>query len=53
MMQTLFYFHMNESEGINLKWNRISLIEDVPLTVRYSGASQDIFAVMILGQEHD
>ena len=50
-MQALSYFHIDEPEGINLGWNRTPLIEGAPLTVRYSGASQDILAVMILGQE--
>lgn len=52
MMQALSYFHIDEPEGIDLGWNRAPLIEGPPLTVRYSGA-QDIFAVMILGQEQD
>lgn len=53
MMQTLSYFHIDEPEGINLGWNRTPLSEGAPRTVRYSGVSQDIFAVMILGQEQD
>lgn len=53
MMQALSYFHVEKPEGINLRWNRAPLSEGPPLTVRYSGASQDIFAVMILGQEQD
>lgn len=53
MMQALSYFHIDEPEGINLGWDRAPLNEVAPLTVRYSGASQDIFAIMILGQEQD
>ena len=53
MMQALSYFHIEKPEGINLRWNWAPLSEGAPLTVRYSGASQDIFAVMILGQEQD
>lgn len=53
MMQTLSYFHIHEPKGTDLGWNRTPLIEGAPLTVRYSGASQDIFAVMILGQKQE
>lgn len=53
MMQALSYFHIDEPEGTNLGWNRSPLSEGAPLTVRYSGASQDIFAIMILGEEQD
>ncbi len=53
MMQALSYFHLAEPEGIHLGWNSSPLHEVAPLAVRYSGASQDIFAVMILGEEQD
>lgn len=53
VMQTLSYFHLDEAEGLQLRWNRSPLSEVAPLTVRYSGASQDIFAMMILGEEQD
>lgn len=53
MMQAQSYFHVEEPQSVYLGWNRTPLIEMPPLTVQYSGASQDIFAVMILGQEQD
>lgn len=53
VMQALSYFHLDKAEGIHLRWNPSPLNEVAPLTVRYSGASQDIFAIMILGEEQD
>lgn len=53
IMQALSYFHLAEPEGIHPSWDRFPLSEIAPLTVRYSGPSRDIFAVMILGEEQD
>lgn len=51
MMQTLSYFHLEEPEARFHRWNP-SLINDIePLVVRYSGPRQDIFGIIILGEE--
>jgi polynucleotide 5'-kinase involved in rRNA processing len=53
MMQALSYFHLDEPEGIHPRWSRSPLNEVAPTMVRYCGPSQDIFALMILGEEQD
>lgn len=51
IMQTMSYFHLDEPEGEFLRWNASPLTETPPLTVRYAGATQDIFAIMVLGDK--
>lgn len=53
MMQTLSYFHLDEPEGGNLRWNASSLNETAPLSVQYAGPSQAIFGIIVLGEEQD
>lgn len=53
MMQTLSYFHLAEPENGYLRWNPSLINEIPPVIVRYAGAGQAIFAVMILGEEQD
>ena len=53
IMQTLSYFHLDEPEGGNLRWNSSPLSETAPLVVHYAGPAQAIFGIMILGEEQD
>ena len=53
LMQTMSYFHLDEPEGSYIRWNPIIINEMPPLTARYAGARQDIFAIIILGDEQD
>lgn len=53
MMQTLSYFHLDEPEGRELRWNSSPITQIRPLTVRYAGPKQDIFGIMIYGEEQD
>lgn len=53
MMQTLSYFHLDTPEAGHLRWNPSPINEIAPLVVRYAGATQDVFAVMILGEAQD
>lgn len=53
MMQTLSYFHLDEPEGGELRWNSSPITQMPPLTVRYAGPKQDIFGIMIYGEEQD
>lgn len=53
MMQTLSYFHLDEPEGRELRWNSSPIAQIPPLTVRYAGPKQDIFGIMIYGEEQD
>lgn len=53
MMQTLSYFHLDEPEGKELRWNSSLITQIPPLTVRYAGPKQDIFGIMIFGEEQD
>lgn len=53
IMQTLSYFHLDEPEGRELRWYSSPITQIPPLTVRYAGPKQDIFGVMIYGEEQD
>lgn len=53
MMRTLSYFHLDEPEGKELRWNSSPITQIPPLTVRYAGPKQDIFGIMIYGEEQD
>lgn len=53
MMRTLSYFHLDEPEGRELRWNSSPITQIPPLTVRYAGPKQDIFGIMIYGEEQD
>lgn len=50
-MQTLSYFHLDEPEGDNLRWNQAPIASLPPVVVRYTGQKPDIFATMILGDK--
>ena len=49
LMQTVSYFHLNEPENGNLRWNPYPLTSQPPFVVHYAGPKQAIHAVMILG----
>ena len=49
MMQTVSYFHLDEAEDGNLRWNPYPLTSQPPFFVHYAGPKQSIHAVMILG----
>lgn len=49
-MQTLSYFHLDDPEGENFRWNARPLAEMPPLVVKYAGIEQVIFGVMVLGE---
>lgn len=53
MMRTLSYFHLDEPEGRELRWNSSPITQIPPLTVRYAGPKQDIFGIMIYGEKQD
>lgn len=53
IMQTLSYFHLDEPEGRELRWFSSPITQIPPLTVRYAGPKQDIFGIMIYGEEQD
>ena len=52
-MQTLSYFHLAETEAANLRWDTLPLISQSPMVVPYVGSKQAVFAVMILGDDHN
>lgn len=52
-MQTLSYFHLEEPEEENFRWNARPLAEIPPLVVKYAGVKQVIFGVMVLGEMLD
>ena len=52
-MQTLSYFHLDEPEGENLRWNAKPLTEMPPLVIKYAGANRVIFGIMVLGEQLD
>ena len=49
MMQTVSYFHLDEAEDGNLRWNPYPLTNQPPFVVHYAGPKQAIHAVMVLG----
>ena len=49
MMQTVSYFHLDEAEDGNLRWNPYPLTSQPPFIVHYAGPKQAIHAVMVLG----
>ena len=53
IMQTLSYFHLDEPEEGNLRWNPEPLSCRPPLIVHYAGPQQAIFGVMVLGDRLD
>ena len=53
MMQTVSYFHLDEAEDGNLRWNPYPLTSQPPFVVQYAGPKQGIHAVMILGDAQD
>lgn len=53
MMQTLSYFHLDELENGNARWDSSPINEMAPLVVHYAGPAQAIFGIMVLGEEQD
>ena len=49
LMQTVSYFHLDEFENGNIRWNPYPLTSQPPLVVYFAGPQQAIHAVMILG----
>ncbi|EQL34128.1 hypothetical protein BDFG_04036 [Blastomyces dermatitidis ATCC 26199] len=52
-MQMLSYFHSNQYQGSDRTWTDTPLCRTRPVTVKYSGASQGIFGIMVTGSRHD
>lgn len=52
-MQTMSYFHLDEPEREDLRWNAKPISDMTPLSVHYAGPSQAIYGVLLLGQELD
>ncbi|KAL2039430.1 hypothetical protein N7G274_007702 [Stereocaulon virgatum] len=53
MMQTLSYFHLDEPEWGNLRWNPCPMGNTPPLVIHYTGPKQAILGVMVLGDEQN
>lgn len=53
MMQTLSYFHLDEPENDNLRWNAKPINEANLLSVHYAGPRQSIYGILLLGHELD
>ncbi|KAL8936326.1 MAG: hypothetical protein Q9216_004989 [Gyalolechia sp. 2 TL-2023] len=53
LMQTLSYFHIDEPENDNIRWNAKPVTEMTPLSVHYAGPNQSIYGVLLLGHELD
>ena len=53
MMQTLSYFHLEDSERGQLQWNPSTISRMEPLTVSYGGPARAIFGILVLGEELD
>ena len=53
MMQTLSYFHLNEPELGNLRWNPCPMANTPPLVIHYTGPRQAFLGVMVLGDEQN
>ncbi|KAI4286044.1 MAG: hypothetical protein L6R35_004494 [Caloplaca aegaea] len=53
MMQTMSYFHLDEPENGNLRWNATPIDAMVPLSVQYAGPDQAFYGVMLQGHELD
>lgn len=51
MMQTSSYFHLDDCEIDNLRWNPLPLTRIPPLVVHYAGPKQGILAVLVLGDK--
>ncbi|KAL8828438.1 MAG: hypothetical protein Q9170_006603 [Blastenia crenularia] len=52
-MQILSYFHLDEPENGNLRWNAKPINERTPLRVHYAGPNQSIYGILLLGQDLD
>ena len=53
LMQTLSYFHLDEPEYGNLRWNPKPITKLAPLSVHYAGPNQSIYGVHALGPDLD
>ncbi|KAI4178319.1 MAG: hypothetical protein LQ348_005631 [Seirophora lacunosa] len=47
MMQTMSYFHLDELEKGNLRWNATPINEMAPMSVHYAGPNQALFGVLL------
>ena len=47
-MQTMSYFHLDEPEADNLRWDATPIMERAPLSVHWAGDNQALFAVVEL-----
>ncbi|KAL9009359.1 MAG: hypothetical protein Q9173_005604 [Seirophora scorigena] len=47
MMQTMSYFHLDEPEKGNLRWNATPINEMDPMSVHYAGPNQALFGVLL------
>ncbi|KAL8932166.1 MAG: hypothetical protein Q9211_006483, partial [Gyalolechia sp. 1 TL-2023] len=53
LMQTLSYFHLDEPELDNLRWNAKPVTDAIPLSVHYAGPNQSLYGVLLVGNELD
>ncbi|KAL8758531.1 MAG: hypothetical protein Q9184_003898 [Pyrenodesmia sp. 2 TL-2023] len=53
VMQTMSYFHLDEPERGDLRWNAEPISDMTPFSVHYAGPNQAIYGVLLLGQELD
>ncbi|OJD24482.1 hypothetical protein ACJ73_04158 [Blastomyces percursus] len=52
-MQMLSYFHSTHYQGNDRTWSDTPLCRTRPVTVKYAGASQGVFGIMVMGSRHD
>lgn len=52
-MQSLSYFHLDDADDGNLRWNAEPLSHRPPLIVHYAGPQQSMLGVMVLGEKLD
>ena len=53
MMQVLSYFHSDQPEGGQLRWDATTLKDMTPLSLRYAGPGQDIFGIVTMSEQQD
>ena len=53
LMQTLSYFHTRELKGDETQWDPSVIDIMEPLILRYADAEQNLFGIMVLGEELD
>ena len=52
-MQALSYFHLDDSEVCNLRWNAIPITKMRSFDLSYAGAEQAVLGILILGEAQD